>query len=62
LPNNWAQAHPQHVLQHRIEEAHQLANRNRKRDDRKRRRACDPVPGQLADLNQPAEPSPAAAE
>jgi len=59
LPNNWAQAHPQYVLQHRIEEARRLANR--KRDDRKRRRACDPVPGQLADLNQPSEPSPAAA-
>ena len=60
LPNKRPQAHPQFVLQHRIEEARRLANR--KRDDRKRRRACNPVPGQLADVNQPVEPSPAATE
>ena len=50
LPDHWAQAHPQHVLQHRIDEARRLANR--KRDDRTRRRAADSQ--ELAPLNQPS--------
>jgi len=36
LPDQWAAAHPQQVLVHRIEEARQVANR--KRDDREKRR------------------------
>jgi hypothetical protein len=46
------------AFQHRIEEARRLANR--KRDGRKRRRACDPLAGQMAD--RPSEPLPAATE
>jgi hypothetical protein len=52
LLDHWAQAHPLHVLQHRIDEAHRLANR--KRDHRTRRRAADFH--ELAPLNQPSEP------
>jgi hypothetical protein len=39
LPNNWAQVHPQFVLQHCIEEARRIANR--RHDDR--RQDIDPL-------------------